>query len=81
MSWQLCPACNGQGIDMITPVSSGINPCPVCKGERIIDEVTGKPPSSEISKSPVSPGAILIFRLAIIVIVTAAFFVLRGDIL
>ena len=42
--WQLCPACNGTGLDNVTPVQSGTNPCPVCDGKRIINIQTGKPP-------------------------------------
>lgn len=44
MSWQNCPSCGGTGIDCVSAVSTGIQPCPVCKGKRIIHTVTGKPP-------------------------------------
>jgi len=42
--WQVCPVCNGKGIDEVTPVTNGIYPCPVCKGKRIISIIDGKPP-------------------------------------
>ena len=43
--WQKCPMCNGTGSDPSWLVHNGNIPkCPVCKGERIINELTGKPP-------------------------------------
>ena len=43
--WQKCPMCNGTGSDPSWLVHDGNIPkCPVCKGERIINELTGKPP-------------------------------------
>ena len=43
--WQNCPMCNGTGSDPSWLVHDGNIPkCPVCKGERIINELTGKPP-------------------------------------
>lgn len=45
--WQKCPMCNGTGSDPSWLVHNGNIPkCPVCKGERIINELTGKPPKS-----------------------------------
>lgn len=41
MGFQKCPSCGGSGLDQY---SIGLVPCPVCKGARIIDEVTGMPP-------------------------------------
>lgn len=41
MSFQKCPFCYGTGLD---PSSVGLVPCPVCRGTRIIDELTGQPP-------------------------------------
>ena len=43
--WQKCPICNGTGSDPNWLVHNGNKPkCPTCKGERIINELTGKPP-------------------------------------
>ena len=43
--WQKCPMCNGTGSDPNWLVHNGNKPkCPTCKGERIINELTGKPP-------------------------------------
>jgi DnaJ-class molecular chaperone len=41
--YQKCPICNGTG------VSNGQIPCSVCKGYKIISEVTGQPPSTQQS--------------------------------
>lgn len=38
MSWQKCPICDGYG-------TNSISICPTCKGERIISELTGLPPT------------------------------------
>ena len=38
MSWQKCPICDGYG-------TYSISICPTCKGERIISELTGLPPT------------------------------------
>lgn len=48
MSFQKCPVCNGTGLD---PSSIGLVPCPVCRGARIIDELTGQPPYKETTVS------------------------------
>ncbi len=37
MMWQVCPLCAGLE-------SVGGYVCPVCKGKKIIHELTGKPP-------------------------------------
>lgn len=45
--WQLCPKCLGSGRVMQTALSvSNITTwdCDVCKGKKIINVVTGKPP-------------------------------------
>ena len=44
MSFQKCPICNGTGFD---PTKLGLVPCTVCKGTKIINELTGKPPYVE----------------------------------
>lgn len=36
--WQKCPICNGNGFVEVGKT------CPTCKGERIINKLTGKPP-------------------------------------
>ena len=42
--WQICPICKGHGIDETTMTTNSVNPCPVCKGKRIISIIDGKPP-------------------------------------
>lgn len=44
MSWQLCPLCDGSGIDRSVVLSSAIPVCGVCQGKKIISELTGLPP-------------------------------------
>lgn len=39
--WQKCPICNGSGLEPSFQVPHG---CGVCKGERILSELTGLPP-------------------------------------
>jgi len=53
MSWQKCPICEGDGIDPYVTVSFNIptslsDPCPKCKGFRVISELTGEPPEHNI---------------------------------
>jgi hypothetical protein len=48
--WQNCPLCKGTGIDPSPGTYSSIPQCPICKGQRIISEVTGLPPKPEIIK-------------------------------
>lgn len=58
MSWQICPLCKGSGIDHNTPSKTDMgffgpegltftlgNECTVCKGRKIISELTGLPPA------------------------------------
>ena len=45
--WQVCPLCNGTGIKSTPGFSSGLPPCEVCEGKRIIDVKTGKPPEDD----------------------------------
>jgi hypothetical protein len=46
MSWQKCPICNGTGDDpFVLELPRSTWPCPTCKGERIISELTGLPPT------------------------------------
>jgi RecJ-like exonuclease len=44
--WQQCPICNGKGYtdDSLSSTSSVV--CTVCKGEKIINQLTGLPPSN-----------------------------------
>lgn len=44
MSWQKCPICDGEG----TRVGPLRQICPTCKGQRIIDTVTGSPPAVKV---------------------------------
>jgi DnaJ-class molecular chaperone len=53
MSWQKCPVCNGTGVSYGGLSSSAT--CPTCNGQRIISELTGKPPAYEI-KTGVTTG-------------------------
>lgn len=48
MSWQKCPSCEGKGFvpDEMLLISSS-HPCTVCKGAKIISELTGEPPASK----------------------------------
>lgn len=46
MSWQVCPLCKGTGICPLPGTYSSMPPCPTCKGQRIINEITGRPPLS-----------------------------------
>ena len=48
--FQKCPLCNGTGIH--THILNTGNPtiqCDVCKGQKIISQITGKPPANDIS--------------------------------
>ncbi|HRI34984.1 MAG TPA: hypothetical protein PLD02_14645 [Saprospiraceae bacterium] len=45
MSYQACPICNGSGT-VFSPLSSTTSAiCTVCNGKKIIDTVTGLPPT------------------------------------
>lgn len=46
--WQKCPICQGTGINNN---SSWREPCSVCKGQKIISELTGKPPATSVNTS------------------------------
>jgi hypothetical protein len=58
--YQKCPICNGTGIDMTSPWTSTDATCPVCRGQRIIDRQTGRPPVRLISGSYIVPKEFLI---------------------
>lgn len=45
MSFQICPVCGGVG-NVYPPVGYAVE-CPTCKGKRIIDDITGKPPKDD----------------------------------
>jgi hypothetical protein len=45
--WEKCPNCKGTGLIALEGNStSAIGVCPVCNGEKIINVITGKPPSA-----------------------------------
>lgn len=45
--WQTCPICKGSGksSEKVYPKPD----CPTCEGQRIISELTGKPPANDYS--------------------------------
>jgi len=47
--WEKCPICKGTGEVVKSELEKFSNcaECPVCKGKRIIDSVSGKPPVTE----------------------------------
>ena len=52
MSYQKCPVCNGTGeVINPNPLNFGTIQCPTCNGQRIISELTGRPPSPDIDKN------------------------------
>jgi hypothetical protein len=52
--WQKCSICNGTGLDPNCFIINNNPPkCPVCKGKRIINTLTGKPPIDDrVEKLP-----------------------------
>lgn len=46
--WQNCPLCKGTGFDPTPGIYSNIPECPICKGQRIISEITGLPPRKQV---------------------------------
>lgn len=47
--WEKCSICNGIGLDPNCFIINNNTPkCPVCKGKRIINSLTGKPPVDDI---------------------------------
>ena len=55
--WQKCPICNGTGKNYNgSPIASSAPFCPTCNGQRIISELTGKPPAYEIKTNVASTG-------------------------
>jgi DnaJ-class molecular chaperone len=44
--WQACPICRGNGVTLIDET------CTVCKGKKIISELTGLPPASKPGYDP-----------------------------
>lgn len=42
MTWQRCPVCRGLGVLPLGRFQD--SECDICKGKKIIDEKTGKPP-------------------------------------
>ena len=48
--WQKCPICDGEGRVTSNGVSSSVHQmCPVCKGAKIISELTGLPPNNAVT--------------------------------
>jgi len=53
--WQQCPQCKGSGVEPTIGIHSNIPICTVCNGSKIINQLTGLPPSrSPILDSVVS---------------------------
>lgn len=52
--WEKCSICNGTGLDPNCFIINNNPPkCPVCKGKRIINSLTGKPPIDDrVEKLP-----------------------------
>ncbi len=55
MAWQKCPICNGKGYETIAARIENLEninkkdrhyTCKTCKGQKIISEITGLPPST-----------------------------------
>ena len=42
-SWEKCPVCDGAGLLSPTNIT-----CAVCKGQKIISSLTGKPPNEGV---------------------------------
>jgi hypothetical protein len=55
-TWQRCPICEGRGTTGEYISAEGCVPCPVCKGKRIINTITGLPPGDLPISSPVTTG-------------------------
>lgn len=51
--WQKCPICNGTGY--VKYSGCGDVKCTVCDGKKIINEITGKPPSNRAVEYPLTP--------------------------
>jgi len=52
MSYQKCPRCEGTGLSYLGRiVFNSSEKCKTCKGQGIINEQTGEPPSSTINDS------------------------------
>lgn len=51
MSWQKCPLCKGSGVDPNPGTYASIPICDVCKGAKIISELTGLPPNNTMTLS------------------------------
>lgn len=50
MSYQQCPTCYGTGLSYTGTGSKPFVSCPVCKGQKIIDSVSGLPPLEHVQK-------------------------------
>lgn len=49
--WQKCPVCNGTGRTTPSTYSSNTTDiCSVCKGQKIISQLTGLPPNNKEKK-------------------------------
>lgn len=51
MGYQICPLCKGKGFRNPMIDNPLAIPCTVCQGQKIINEYTGKPPTSTDSVS------------------------------
>ena len=53
--WEKCTICNGKGLDPNYFIINNNTPkCPVCKGKRIINTLTGKPPVDDVIETETS---------------------------
>lgn len=53
--WEKCTICNGKGLDPNYFINNNNTPkCPVCKGKRIINTLTGNPPVDDVIETETS---------------------------
>ena len=52
--WEKCTICNGKGLDPNYFINNNTPKCPVCKGKRIINTLTGNPPVDDVIETETS---------------------------